>query len=129
MKRQDFCFLAKNAVRHSFSVGGQVFFFLLIFSCSVQAMERLLAISRVTSEQIVYALKSYSDMFPQFVNKEKMETEIKRISETDLTLEDKKEIIEKMEQFPRPKIANIGERIIVFERSDSYESKSHDSLS
>jgi hypothetical protein len=103
----------------------QVFFFLLIFSCATYAMDRFLAISRVTNEQIVTALKSYYDWCPQLVDKEKMDSEIKRIRETTLTFEDKKEIVEKMEQFPRP-IA-IGNRIIFVERGD-YESQSNDSI-
>jgi len=107
----------------------QVFFFLLILSFTAHAMDRVLAISRLTSEQIVYALKSYSDLFLQGVNKEKMASEITRISETPLTFEDKKEIVARMEQLPRPKVTIIGDRVFCFESDSNHESKSHDSLS
>lgn len=107
----------------------QAFFFLLIFSFTTHAMDRVLAISRLTSEQIVGALKSYSALFLQGEDKEKMESEITRIRKTPLTLEDKKEIVAKMEQFPRPKVTIIGDRVFCFESDSNYESKSHDSLS
>ncbi len=94
-------------------------------------MDRAQAIAKLTSEQIIYALKSYSGWFPELVNKERMDLEIKRISETSLTFEDKKEIVEQIERFPLPcsKITRVGDKVVFFESNSTYESKSHDSLS
>ena len=101
----------------------QVFFFLSIFSFSVYSMNYRL-INKITNQDIVYALDWYCSQFPDIVNKDVAKQERQRILTTPLTLKDKKEIVEKMREFPFPtNIEVVGDRVFLSERN-GYEAKS-----
>jgi hypothetical protein len=101
----------------------QVFLFLSIFSFFAYSMNYRL-LNKITNQDIVYALDWYCSQFPDFVNKDVAKQERQRILTTPLTFKDKKEIVEKMREFPFPKnLEVIGDRVFLSE-SNGYEAKS-----